>query len=236
MDGMRDAMLLAGTPYPYYHATRVLPAETLLPPRHGRRSRWIAAACIATIAFLALGCATFYYFGVLLALVRVSEIPGSVSVVECTSWNWENPSIAPSISYKLPINSTKLFLYSRGYSSRGTINFDFSNAYHDQDHVYFDVFPRTQDSSFLSASNVCRLRGPRPNQNGIGIFVETPYSGSEHKEQFTILVTIPGSTGPETRVIEEFETDLKYFEHHIEEMTGGIRFNKLTLRSGNEES
>ncbi|KAF8641462.1 hypothetical protein AX16_009974 [Volvariella volvacea WC 439] len=223
-----DTKLLDGLPRPVYQATHPPPP----PPPRCRRLRRVAVG-LAVLALLALGHVAFRHFRRRhFAPVRHSEIPDDVTVVECAPWEQENGWGV--VSYKLPVDSAKLFFYSQGPLPHGSINFMPSEPGQDDDNVHFKIHISKRQPDPERDAKICRLQGPQPDQNGIGILVDHPHHDRRRDWLFTVFVTIPASTGLKPTVIEEFETDLAFFSHFMGDMTGGIKFNKLTLRSANQ--
>ncbi|KAF8641447.1 hypothetical protein AX16_009960 [Volvariella volvacea WC 439] len=210
-------------------------------PQHSRRRMWMYLAAFVLVAstLLWLGLSALDHYKIdIRSLVqavnvimreKISKDPADVSIVDCRKWTIDDPVHSAKASYDLPVDSTKLFLYSDGPLALGSVNFFSSDGGDDKVHV--EVYVNVDDPEVLRYARVCNVRGAQPDMHGIGLLTEYSSSWRRHWK-FNIFVRLPISYARSSITeIQELETNLPHFSHNVDNLDWGIRFKTLTLTS-----
>ncbi|KAF8641436.1 hypothetical protein AX16_009949 [Volvariella volvacea WC 439] len=231
-----DIKLIDTHNHPYYQA--ISPVQSQPQPRQRNRRRrwlWIATTVLTLSALLWVG-SNMSCRQNIGPRTEVFGIPADVSVLGCRDWTIDERTgtghhlHSAKASYDLPVDSSKLFVYSDGPLALGSVNFLSSQEVNDK--VRVEVYASFDEPDILEYAKVCSLQGAQPNTNGVGLLTEYSHRWRHHW-QFTIFVYLPKPNESNPIEIQEFETNLPLFAHHVSDIGKDIKFKALTLKTAN---
>ncbi|TCD69407.1 hypothetical protein EIP91_007754 [Steccherinum ochraceum] len=201
-----------------------------------RAAKRFVKAFIWAIAIYAL----FWAFtGSLIGLGRRSRdtlgwpIPSDGVIHRCLSRQdpWHVNTASPMVSFKLPLSSDALYLFSRGSLATGNVMFQQDESLAANDTMVVDVIVSHRTSETAGLVSICQLER-KSGERGIGFF--TPYKWHSTVlaiVDFTVVVRFPVSATQDPLRIKRLETNLPHFGHNMQNFEGGIEFETLSLSS-----